>query len=49
MGFNDVVMLRIFLTHREDLESLRNIRAEYFGARCFPSTLVLVSGMVNPT
>ena len=48
MGFDDVVMLRIFLTHREDLEALRNIRAEHFGARCFPSTLVFVSGLVNP-
>lgn len=48
MGFDDVVMLRIFLIDREDLESLRKIRAEFFGARRFPSTLVFVSGLVNP-
>lgn len=48
MGFEDVVMLRIFLIDREDLESLRTLRAEFFGARCFPSTLVFVSGLVNP-
>ena len=48
MGFNDVVMLRIFLIDREDLDSLRKIRSEFFGTRCFPSTLVFVSGLVNP-
>ena len=48
LGFDDVVMLRIFLLEREDLEVLRTIRAEFFGTRCFPSTLVFVSGLVNP-
>lgn len=48
MGFDEVIMLRIFLINREDLEALRSIRAEVFGERCFPSTLVFVSGLVNP-
>ena len=48
MGFEHVVMLRIYLTHREDLAALREIRAEVFGERRFPSTLVFVSGLVNP-
>lgn len=48
MGFDDVVMLRIYLTHREDLAALRAIRAEVFGDRRLPSTLVFVSGLVDP-
>lgn len=48
MGFADVVMLRIYLTHREDLAALRAVRAEVFGDRDCPSTLVFVSGLVNP-
>ncbi len=48
MGFDDVVMLRIFLTQREDLADLRRVRAEVFGDRRLPSTLVFVSGLVNP-
>lgn len=48
MGFGDVTMLRIYLTHREDLAALRAIRAEFFGDRRLPSTLVFVSGLVNP-
>ncbi len=42
-----IVMLRIFLTRREDLAALRTIRSEVFGGRCFPSTLVFVSGLVR--
>ena len=48
MGFDDVVMLRIFLTHREDLADLRRVRGEVFGSRRLPSTLVFVSGLVDP-
>ncbi|MDH3668016.1 MAG: RidA family protein [Paracoccaceae bacterium] len=48
MGFGDVVMLRIYLIDRSDLQMLRNIRSEFFGDRCFPSTLVIVSGLVDP-
>ena len=48
MGFDDVVMLRIFLTNREDLADLRSVRGEVFGNRRLPSTLVFVSGLVDP-
>ena len=48
MGFEHVVMLRIYLTHREDLPALRSIRGEVFGDRRLPSTLVFVSGLVDP-
>jgi enamine deaminase RidA (YjgF/YER057c/UK114 family) len=48
MEFDDVVMLRIYLTDRSDLKPLRRIRSEFFGDRRFPSTLVIVSGLVDP-
>jgi len=48
MAFDDVVMLRIYLIDRSDLQALRQIRSEFFGNRCFPSTLVIVSGLVDP-
>lgn len=48
MDFGDVVMLRIYLTDRSDLHALRRIRSEFFGDRRFPSTLVIVSGLVDP-
>ena len=48
MGFDDIIMLRIFLTHREDLADLRRVRAKVFGERQLPSTLVFVSGLVDP-
>lgn len=47
MTFDNVVMLRIYLTRREDLAALRIIRGEAFGERHFPSTLVFVSGLVG--
>ena len=48
MDLNHVVMLRIYLTRREDLAMLRQVRGEVFGTRRFPSTLVFVSGLVDP-
>lgn len=48
MGFGDAVMLRIYLIERSDLQMLRRIRSEFFGDRVFPSTLVIVSGLVDP-
>lgn len=48
LGFEDVVMLRMYLTHSEDLPALRAIRSEVFGERRLPSTLVFVSGLVDP-
>ena len=47
MSLDHVVMLRIYLTRREDLAALRVIRGEAFGDRRFPSTLVFVSGLVG--
>ena len=47
MTLDHVVMLRIYLTRREDLAALRVIRGETFGTRQFPSTLVFVSGLVS--
>lgn len=47
MTLDDVVMLRIYPTHREDLAVLRVIRGEVFGDRNFPSTLVFVSGLAG--
>lgn len=47
MTLAHVVMLRIYLVRREDLAALRAIRSETFGDRCFPSTLVFVSGLVR--
>lgn len=47
MGLDDVVMLRIYLTSRSDLAALRQIRSEFFGERQLPSTLVIVSGLVD--
>ncbi len=48
MSFDDVIMLRIYLTDRADLAMLRQIRSEYFGDRQLSSTLVFVSGLVDP-
>lgn len=48
MTSENVVMLRIFLIDREDLADLRRVRAEFFGDRKLPSTLVFVSGLVDP-
>ena len=47
MSFDDVVMLRIYLTDRADLAMLRQIRSEHFGDRQLSSTLVFVSGLVD--
>ncbi len=48
MAPDDVTMLRIFLTRREDLNTLRAVRRAFFGDRVLPSTLVFVSGLVGP-
>lgn len=46
---DDVVHLRIYLLDRGDIPALRQARGEFFGAeRVLPSTLVLVSGLVDP-
>ena len=44
----DIVHMRIFLLDRGDIPALRQARGEFLGARTIPSTLVLVSGLVDP-
>lgn len=45
----DVCHLRIYLLDRDDILALRQARTEFFGAdRVVPSTLILVSGLVDP-
>lgn len=45
----DVCQLRIFLLDRDDIGALRQARAEFFGEDAVvPSTLILVSGLVDP-
>lgn len=49
MTKEDVLHLRIYLIDRDDILALRQARTEFFGAdRVLPSTLVLVSGLVDP-
>ena len=45
---DDIVHMRIFLLDRGDIPALRQARGEFLGARVIPSTLVLVSGLVDP-
>jgi enamine deaminase RidA (YjgF/YER057c/UK114 family) len=47
MTLDNVVMLRIYLTNRDDLAALRKVRGEMFGDRVCPSTLVYVAGLVQ--
>ncbi len=48
MTAEDIVHMRIFLLDRDDIPALRQARGEFLGARKIPSTLVLVSGLVDP-
>lgn len=48
MEFDDVVTLRIYLTDRSDLAAFRRTRSKFFGERKLSSTLVFVSGLVDP-
>lgn len=49
MTVDDVVHMRIFLLDRADIPALRVARGEFLGDRRVASTLVLVSGLVDPT
>ena len=45
----NIVKLTVFLTHTEDMDSFRKIRAEYFNPPALPtSTLVVVSALAQP-
>lgn len=48
MAVEDVVHMRIFLLDRNDIPALRRARGEFLGDRKVASTLVLVSGLVDP-
>lgn len=49
MSVDDIVHMRIFLLDRADIPALRQARGEFLGGRKIPSTLVLVSGLVDPS
>lgn len=48
MSVDDIVHMRIFLLDRADIPALRQARGAFLGRRVIPSTLVLVSGLVDP-
>lgn len=48
MAVADIVHMRIFLIDRADLDALRQARGEFLGDRKVASTLVYVSGLVDP-
>jgi enamine deaminase RidA (YjgF/YER057c/UK114 family) len=48
MTIGDIVHMRIFLLDRDDIPALRRARGEFLGDRKVASTLVLVSGLVDP-
>ena len=48
-GLENIVKLTVFLTHVQDMDNFRKIRAEYFNAPTLPtSTLVVVSALAQP-
>ena len=48
-SLEDIVKLTVFLTHTEDMDNFRQIRAEYFHPPTLPtSTLVVVSALAQP-
>ena len=49
MAVGDIVHMRIFLIDRADIPALRQARGEFLGDRRVASTLVLVSGLVDPS
>ena len=48
MTADHICHLRIFMLDREHIPSLRRARTALLGDRVVPSTLVLVSGLVDP-
>ena len=48
MSADNICHLRIYLLDRSHIPSLRRARAALLGDRVVPSTLVIVSGLVNP-
>lgn len=48
MAVPDIVHMRIFLTDRGDIPALREARGAFLGERKVASTLVMISGLVDP-
>lgn len=48
MTVDDVIHLRIYLLDRADIPALRTARKAFLGDRDCASTLLIVSGLVNP-
>ncbi len=48
MTADDICHLRIYMLDRAHIPSLRRARTALLGERVVPSTLVLVSGLVDP-
>lgn len=48
MTADNICHLRIYMLDREHIPSLRRARAALLGDRVVPSTLVIVSGLVDP-
>ncbi len=48
MTADDICHLRIYLLDREHIPSLRRARSALLGDRVVPSTLLIVSGLVDP-
>lgn len=49
MAVEDIVHMRIFLIDRDDIPALRQARGAFLGERKVASTLVLISGLVDPS
>lgn len=49
MTVEDIVHMRIFLLDRADIPALRQARGAFLGDRKVASTLVLISGLVDPS
>jgi len=45
---DDICHLRIYMLDRDHIPSLRRARTDLLGNRVVPSTLVMVSGLVDP-
>ena len=48
LGFSDVVKVTQFLVRREDLPAYREVRGRYLGDLRPCSTLLIISGLVDP-
>ncbi len=47
-SFQDIVKINTYLTQRDDLAKLREVRSKYFAGEPPASTLVFISGLAMP-